>query len=211
MTALYIILAILAALLLLLLLPVRIYLFYDGKVCAFLSVFGFRVPLYPRKKKSKAAKRKRKKKKSLPHSTQKEKTGTKKNFSYYTKNFRLFLRILGKVQKKLRGAFKIEILSMRATVATGDAASTAILYGVISQGFSYVLALADTFWRTKYSPRNIYLAPDYTAEKTEFKIKIRLSSNLFYLIGAGMHTILTFLKEKTKSKNTVETEKNEDG
>lgn len=212
MTALYIIFTVLAVLLLLLLLPIRIYLSYDGSVCAFLSVFGIRFPLYPRKKrKGKTKKAARKKKKSASPPTHKEQEKAKSGVSRYLKNFRFFLTLIQKIQKKLRGAFKIEILRMRATVATGDAASTAILYGVVSQGFSYVLALADTFLKTKYSPENIYLAPDYTAEKTDFKIKIRFSSNLFHLTGAAFHTILTFLKEKNKSKNTVKTEENEHG
>ena len=148
MTALYIILAITAFLLFLLFLPIRVYISYNGNICVYLSVLFFRFPLYPRKKKS-ASKKRRKRKTAQASASEQAPKEQKKGFSYYLSTFRLFLRVLKKIEVKLRGAFKIEIKEMYASVATGDAASTAIVYGVLSQGFSYALALADNFLKTK--------------------------------------------------------------
>ncbi len=210
--ALYIILAVLAFFALLLIIPIRIYAFYSGSVGVYLSILGIRFSLYPRKKghgkKKKGTKRKQNTTKKT-HSA-KEKS-EEKGSSPHLKNFRLFLRILKRIEKRLRRAFKIKVLEMRATVATGDAARTAILYGIVSQGFSYILAIADNFLRTGYSEKNIGVIPDYTGEESSFRIRIRLSSNLFYLLGAGIHTALAFLTEKTNLKNTVKTEDQKNG
>ena len=133
MIALCIVLSALALLSLLLFLPIRIYATYNERVCVYLSFLGVRFSLYPRAKKTRI-KGKRRKKKSVSHAPVKRKEGEKKDFAYYTKTFRLFLRILRRVEKKLRRSFKITVLEMRASLATGDAATTAILYGAVSQG-----------------------------------------------------------------------------
>ena len=210
--ALYIILSVLAFFVLLLVLPIRIYAFYNGKVGVYLSVLGIRFSIYPRKKKfgqrKKGSKRKKSASTKAPATAEK---GKEKGFSDHINNLRLFLRILKRIEKRLRRAFKITVLEMRATVATGDAASTAILYGIVSQGFSYILAIANNFVRMGHSAKNIGVIPDYTGEKSSFRIKIRLSSSLFYLLGAGIHTAFAFLKEKTNLKNTVQTEDQENG
>ena len=210
--ALYIILAVLMLFALILFLPIRIYAFYTGKINVYLSILGIRFSLYPRKKgyakKKKGTKRK---KGAAPKAPAVKEKSEEKGFSRHLKKFRLFLRILKRIEKRLRRTFKITVLEMRAVVATGDAASTAIMYGMVSQGFSYILAIADNFLKTRYSSKNIDVIPDYTGEKTSFRIRIRLSSSVFFLLSAGIYTALAFLTEKTKLKNTVETEDRKNG
>ena len=209
--ALYITLAVLAFFALLLLLPIRLYALYNGRAEVYLSVLGIRFSLYPSKKgkgkKKKGTKSKKGAAQKAPILEKKEERG----FSRHLKTFRLFLRILKRIEKRLRKSFKITVLEMRAAVATGDAASTAILYGVISQGFSYILAIADNFVKTKYAAKNIEVIPDYIGTDSSFHIKIRLSSNLFYLVGAGIHTAFAFLTEKTNLKNKIQTEDQKNG
>ena len=163
-----------------------------------------------RKRKSKKNKAKKKAKKSSgSHAAEKE--SEKKGFSYYLRTFRLFLRIFKRIEDKLCRSFKITVLEMKASVATGDAASTAILYGVISQGFSYALALADNFIKTKYSNKNIYVVPDYTGTDSVFRIKIKLSSSLFHLIGTGISAAFAYLKERNNTKNKTQSEDQKNG
>ena len=212
MTGLYIILAIVALLIFILFLPIRVYASYFDSVCVYLRICGISFPIYPSKKRRKALRKsQQKKKKSSDFAVSATTQQKKKGLTQHLQSFRLYLRVLKKIEERLRGAFKIEILEMYASVSTGDAASTAILYGAVSQGFSYILAITDAFLRTKYSVKNICVIPNYTGTDSEFKIKIKLSSCLFYLLRTAIYTFFVFNTEKTKEKNTVPTEDDKNG
>ena len=86
-------------------------------------------------------------------------------------------------------------------VATGDAASTAILCGAVSQSLSYLLALLDRVTRLCSKPREVAVFPDYLSEKSRADVKL-----VFFLRVGGAFALLfsfalAFLRAKLQNKN----------
>lgn len=202
MTALWIILSVLFVLLFLLFLPIRITLTYNGDVSARLSVLGIGPSLYPKRKRTASRKKRRgrKPKISKGHKAPQKK---KKTVADHIRTAKFFLTVLGRMQKKLRASFRIRIVRMHASIATGDAASTALLYGVVSQSFAYALSLAGHFLKTSYRAKDICVFADYLGSDSRFDVKIIMSSNLFLLGTAGIKTLYVMYTSKTNEKNQV--------
>lgn len=80
--------------------------------------------------------------------------------------------------------FKVKILKLNVSVATGDAASTAILYGTVSQAASYLIEFLDnntalTIPRTA----KINVVSDFCGDQTQIDIKIEVFIHLRRIIS----------------------------
>ncbi len=212
MTALYIILGIAAFLLFLLFMPIRVHVSYDGDIRLKLSVAFLSFLLFPRKKKvsiryyskknmekrrkkalKKAQKEERKRKKTPPPPPVPPK---KKTIKDHLRMVKLILLILKKVQKRARGAFKLHISHFCAVLATGDAASTALLYGTVSQSCAYLLALSEGFIKTTYRTKNIVIVPDYCGNETKFLIRLHLTTDIFHLLMLAFSALFAYLSSQ---------------
>lgn len=90
----------------------------------------------------------------------------------------LIKEVLDVVTKRFRKHFRIKITRIRINVATGDAAKTAVLYGVISQSVAYILEILDRTHKIKYADPEDYdvgVDADFLSEKTTADIKIAFS------------------------------------
>ena len=212
MIPLIIVLSVIAFLSLLLLLPIRLRLCYKEELCATLSVFGIRVRLYPRKKKTKIGyysqksmqKRKDKARRAAEKAAKKNAKKPpppptppkKKTIKDHMRTLKMILYMIKRVQKRARGAFSLHVSEFRALVATGDAASTALLHGAVSQVCSYVLALSEGFIKTTYRAKNIAVVPDFCGTETKVLVRIRLTTNLFRLVCLGIAALRAYLSSK---------------
>jgi hypothetical protein len=93
----------------------------------------------------------------------------------------------------------IKVAKLRINVATGDAASTAILYGVIIQSVAYTFELMNSYLKLKdLKKADIAVNADYLSEKTTFEMKIIFSLrvwNLFSIMfGALGKTIIKLIE-----------------
>lgn len=109
--------------------------------------------------------------KSKPRSKQ-----THKQSYPITDIIRIAKNILVAFFEKQAKHLSVRAVKLNISVATSDAATTAILYGAVSQGVAYILELLDNINKLKpikKSDINIY--PDYTSDKSSADIKFTFS------------------------------------
>ena len=180
-----------------------------------LRIAFFTVTLYDDRKKkriraSKYAKKSRKKRKnalfsafSSGHDTIKKSrkesdaSGAKGAISLLSE---LFEKIIFPIIRSSRIRFKY----FRLSVSSGDPSDTAILYGVLCQGVSYLLNVISQ--NAKMSPRQlrkVKLECDFISEKTTFDVHLVLSVSIWKLIsllaGAKVGTTENVSEQKEAS------------
>ena len=92
-----------------------------------------------------------------------------------------------------------EIRSLDITVAGKDAADCAKKYGIIAQLTSYLLELLENGTAMKpLKPDAVAVRADFLAQKTVYKMDIRIRLRLFSIVRVGFHTLVWFIKSKIK-------------
>lgn len=214
MTGLYITAFILIALAILLFSPIRLSLSFDGSLSLDARYLFLRFPLYPKEKKirlSDYTKRKIKKrqKKAMQKrriAEQKEANKQKKKKRTLTQNLRLLrllLALLKEIYKDILDAVRIKIRAFRVSVATDDAAKTALLYGTAAQGTAYLLAILQDFTRTEIKHKNVAVTADFLGNQSTIDVHLIFFATPFRLCVLGVKTFYLFLKQKNTSKNKI--------
>ena len=210
----------------------------DVKVVA--SVFGIRFKLYPEKKKKKkdprllltcknpdkALKRELKRqKKAIDKLEKKKRKARKKRVQKKAKqrkaaqpdpnlleNLQMILHLIKRFYNSANGKATVEVRRMHLTIASDDAAKTAVLYGVIVQAAAYVLEWIDShFAKIKREDGAMTVTPDYLSSTMTSDIDITLSLHLrkgakiaFEMLSAYKEEKKAALKKaKTRVQNKV--------
>ncbi len=179
--------------LLLLWLPVSVSLQYTPqlKIKAHIGFLPF--SLYPKKEKPKKPPQKEKKaggKQPPPKAPQKN-TGKRRSLSFKIKKITYILK---KIHHRFPKCFLLTVKKFHVTVGAEDAAKTAILYGVVSQGVAYLFAFCRHSFRIK--PKfddSIAITPDFVNGKNSIAVDLRLSAHLGSLIFLLIHTFFAYL------------------
>ncbi len=152
-----------------------------------------------KRQKAKAKKElKKQKKEQQKAQAQEQPKGPKPNFK---ENVEMIIALLKKLYRVTKGAFHFHFRRMHVAVGTGDAAKTAVTYGVIVQSASYLLNFIESTFshlKRRYGDMTIY--PDYTASKTTVDIDIVCKIKIRKLISIGVGMALAFLKERSRAK-----------
>lgn len=91
--------------------------------------------------------------------------------------------LVGGFYEKFRHKVTIKIRVLEMKVGAEDAARCAILYGVISQAFAYVIEFLDGCFRlTGEDQKNIRISPDFTAPTCTFRTDLLLTIPIFRAI-----------------------------
>lgn len=107
---------------------------------------------------------------------------------------RYITRVAAALLKKFGEYLRVDIKRFVITVATGDAAQTAILYGAVSQGASYLFALLESTLKLKYC-RNAMtgIEAEFTAENWNADIDITLKLRGWQALALLIKAILSTL------------------
>ena len=98
---------------------------------------------------------------------------------------------VGRFSKHLR----IRIAKLHINVATGDAASTAILYGTIAQSVAYLAAILDSTSTLRFPTRSdVDIRADYLSESTTVDIEIGFSICVWQLFDILFRTGFKLVK-----------------
>lgn len=90
-----------------------------------------------------------------------------------------------------------EIRELDIAVARRDAADCAKRYGVIAQLVSYLLELLDEHTSMKPLRQGaVAVRADFLAEKTVYRIDLRIRLRLFSIVRVGFHTLVWFIRSK---------------
>ena len=134
------------------------------------------------KKKAKAeAKKKKKAEKKAETKEQKKarKNQPKRSVSDW---INIAVGVLAIFFEKFTRHFHIKVARLKVNVATGDAASTAILYGVIVQSVAYVIEMLQSITNVDgLEKADISVNPDYLSEKTSLDLCFVFSLRVWHL------------------------------
>ena len=95
---------------------------------------------------------------------------------------------------------RITVARMHIRVATGDAATTATLYGTASAGLSALLATLDHLLELDPKTRHMSLFADYLSDKPSFDLNIILSTPLIRALVLLLPLVLDAVKAKKEEK-----------
>ena len=154
-----------------------------------------------RKEAEKALKKKQKAAEKAARKKEKKKEKKALAATQPTPNIKENLETITALVKKLytvtRGKIKIHVKKMDIAVATGDAAKTAMLYGVVVQGVSYLLQFMEThFTHIRREPGDMRVRADYLSAKTHAEIDIIFSIRLCRALGIGLKMLSAYRLEK---------------
>lgn len=79
---------------------------------------------------------------------------------------------------------RIKVAKLRINVATGDAASTAILYGIVVQAVAYIVEILSSATNVKgLEKADIAVNADYVSESTQAELKFVFSLRVWHLFS----------------------------
>jgi hypothetical protein len=211
---------------LLLILPVTLSLKLDesGRLRLKLHVLG--IPLYRSPKKQKRvrlshyskramAKRKKKEERRLAAKQQKQKEKAEQPSDDETKpakpsddapltdKIAFITDLAGVILRRSFSHARVRVDCLTVTVGSSDAATTAILCGVISPALAFLLETLEQFSHLHISPNApIGVAPDFTSEHTQADIRLHFRLHVLHLLDIALHTLIRILRHSMrKSKH----------
>ena len=212
------ILAILLLFVLLLALRVRLVITCNEAVRLKLTVLCFSITLFPRRKKrirlskytpKAIEKRKRRAEKKRARKAQKAEKRAKKKAEDAAKsghrpserptlrdNLTLTRALAAALVRKTNKHLHLKAARLHIRVATGDAATTAVLYGAVSASLAYLLAALDRVTDLKTKPRDVSVFADYLSERSHVDLKLIFSLRVWGALLLLFSAAITFFKAR---------------
>ena len=158
-------------------------------------------------KKAAKAKKKAEKKAETPEQKKARKAVPKRSISDW---INIAVGILAIFFKKFTKHFRIKVARLKVNVATGDAASTAIVYGAVVQSVAYLIEIISQVTNVDgLEKADIDVKADYLSEKTTldlcfvFSLRVwHLFDILFGVIGRAIKRFISTSPKKKASQNT---------
>lgn len=95
------------------------------------------------------------------------------------------------------GHLRVKLAKIHITVATSDAAKTAILYGVVSGAAACLVDLLDEITNlSRIKKSSIIIEPDFVSEKSNISINITLSISVFGALRTLVKTLFRYIRLK---------------
>lgn len=200
----------------LLFIRIKIVIKYTEDLIVYVKILFFKIKLVPKKEKKlklsdythKKLDKKEKKQKAKELKKEKkkaEKAEAKKAESKEDKPG--ILETLGLIKNLVAAFFKyffkylrIDLSKINITVASEDAAKTAIMYGAISQSVAYIVEILDnTVNMKKKKDTEVSVAADFVAEKLSADIHIAFSLLVWQVLDIVFRLAVKYIKTKIKS------------
>lgn len=206
MTALYVLAGILVFFTVLLLCPVTFLITYKEKAAICISYLFFKIRLPSQKpKKAKKQKAKKEKPKKSDVSKQLKELFGKDGLSGFLPLFSEFVKIVVKMKKQLSKAV-VSQFDVAVSVASSDAADTAVLYGKVCAAVYPAVSVLLRILKCKNY--HISVSPNFAEEKTKVAaiccIRIRLWLLLSSAIGLFVRSIKLWYQVKTDKNKEKE-------
>lgn len=129
-----------------------------------------------------------KKEKSLPE---------KRKIADLTHLMRYYFRLVLILLKRFGRSLRIDIYRLVITVASGDAAATAILYGAVSGLTADLLSLCGQYRKIKYKKNaQTGIQADFIGEKWSFDLHLVLRARLYHFISLALRAFMAYLNKQ---------------
>ncbi len=200
MWAVYILLALLAIVMVVLLIPITGRVVYDGALLAQIRVLGVSVPVYPRAAQEKSAHPGRNRRQSdKPSKWQELKDLLKQDDVEGTLHFiGGIARLAGRTVGRLLRAVTVTHLQLQMLIATDDPAYTAQRYGQVCSILYPALELIGHTVRIRR--RQLRVEPNFLLEKSCARFDIRFRVSVWRLTGAALALLWGFLLLREEDK-----------
>ena len=208
LTFIIILLSVIAFFALLLSINVRLILEYQGEPALFLKILFVKIRLFSDKKKKRrrsmskrkaqrikdGIKKKKEEKKQRKEEQKKENKGSAKGIIST-------VNLVASTVKRLLSLFtkhlKIKVARIRIKIATGDAATTAIEYGAVTQSINVLLPLLEEIDNFSVSRNaDIRVNADFTAQESEADIRVSLSLRACHILKIAFSTLFNLIKHQ---------------
>ncbi|MBR3964348.1 MAG: DUF2953 domain-containing protein [Clostridia bacterium] len=209
MTALYIIGGIILFIVAIMMIRGEVVISYSDTLSVTVRVLGIPIRILPRKKKKikisdyspkKRAKilEKRKRDKAKADAKAAEKEARAKGQSTKRplgETISLIKDIVSTAVKRFSKHLRVRVARLHVYVATGDAATTAILYGAISQTVAYIAALLDSTGTLRSPAKaDVDIHADYLSEKTTADVEIGFSLRVWQIFDVLLRTLFAYVR-----------------
>ena len=194
MWAVYILLALLALIAAVMLVPVTGRITYDGTLTARIRVCGVSVPLYPRPSKAETAPagKQRRAKADKPSKWEELKELLKQDDVEGTLHFLSGVaRLAGRTVGRLLRSITVTDLHLQMLIATGDPADTAQRYGQVCSVLYPTLELIGH--KVRVRRRSLRVEPNFLLEQSCARFDIRVRVSVWRLTGAALALLWGFL------------------
>lgn len=238
MIVVYILLALVLFVALLMLLPLQLYVRYDGRFTLKVGAAGIRFRLIPSlrelleddtlspekkrrirkklaKKEARAAKKdakqikkeeKQKKKGKKPQKKKNKKksqtTPSPKKKKSLIRDIRFLARAAGILLKKFGRRLSVKLTRLEITIATDDAAKTALMFGGVSQAVAYLLKALDAYARLTYRNDRVRVEADFLSDTLSAELEILFSIRVGSLFTLAFSAIWLMVKEGFQKAGT---------
>ena len=173
----------------------------NDEISAKLRVLCIKFSLYPKNKKKVNI---NKYKKGYPKEKVKEEKPQKKEQSIkktqdagIDEKISVIIKLLGLLFSRFFKHLRLDVSKILITVGGDDAASTAIIYGIVSQSVAYLLEYLDSHLKiSKKRKGEIDVRCDFTSENTVFDIKLSASLSVWQILDIAITLAYNYLKGK---------------
>ncbi len=181
-----------------------------------LRILFLRLRLFPKKKRIKPRdysprRLERAKKKAAKRAAKKEtkKQKHKKEHTPSEPAIKLTLRdkialvraLCAVVIRRTHKHLRLHAARLHVRVATGDPATTAIVYGAVSQSLAYLLTGLDQVTRLKAAEPDVGVYADFLGEKSKIEADITFSIRVWGAIATAVPTLIAYLSKKRALKS----------
>ncbi len=211
--------AIAAIILFIALLRATVTISYSDEVKLFVRVLIFKINILPKKEKKgpssmsakKAAKiraklRKKSEKKRMSAEekkrakAEKKTKQDKKSLAQTISDVRMFAGLGVLVIQKFFRHLRIRLARIRITVATDDAATTAVAYGAITQSINILFPALESVKNFQdLKNTDIDIKADFTKTSPEIDVKLSFSIRVWQVFDIAISALKTFIKHKLKA------------
>ena len=208
---------------LILLCPIHVLLYYDGKLKVKAGIPFLKFRVYPNKaddllsdslslrkkrklkkkllkKEARAEKRREKDKRKGKKASQKKLSDTLKQTESkgYVKDLSRIFRFVRILAAKFGKKLHIKIKRLEIVAASEDAATTAYLFGALSQAVAYGLAAADYYTNIQFKNSRVSVKADFCSDKTKVNTEILFRIRVGSLLSFACSALWLFAKESMK-------------
>ena len=202
-------------------LPIKLKLTHNGEFFVSLQILFLNFRLLPKKEKTtrmsskrfseEFKKHKRKKKRKELYNSKKSASSPRsissQDIPFY---FDVIKEFIEKSYSSTRKGLSIKITKLQISIGTGDAAKTAIAYGVVSQAVAYFLEFCEQVAHLKISPKSkIDINTDFLSSKSTFLAQITLKWRLYRAVLIALAVSRNFFtaylahKKHNQKKTTI--------
>ncbi len=112
-------------------------------------------------------------------------------------NLGLIKAILDDIPPRFLRRLQVKLSRIIVTVASDDAAKTAVMYGAAAQTVAYIVAFLDQMSRLKYAPEaEVAVNADFLAEKPSADVKISVAVRVWHILDILLEAVKIYTKNR---------------